>query len=42
MEKLAGNNDFIELLTGWQPKTTLEKKLILGIMHKKNHKDVNE
>ena len=42
MEKLAGNDKFIELISGWTPKSNLEKKLVLGIMHKKNHKDVTE
>ena len=42
MEKLAGNDQFIELISGWTPKSNLEKKLVLGIMHKKNHKDVTE
>ena len=42
MEKLADNDKFIELIAGWTPKSNLEKKLVLGIMHKKNHKDVTE
>ena len=40
MEHLAGNEKFINLLTGWKPKSLQEKKLVLGIIHRKNHKDV--
>jgi len=39
MEQLAGNEKFINLLAGWTPRNLLEKKLVLGIFHKKNHKD---
>ena len=40
MEHLAGNEKFINLLTGWKPKSLMEKKLVLGIIHRKNHKDI--
>ena len=42
MNKLTGNRKFIDQMVGWTPKTLLEKKLILGIFHKKNHRDVLE
>ena len=42
MEDLAVNKKFIDQLTGWTARTNLEKKLILGVMHKKNHKDMVE
>ncbi len=40
MENLAGNRKFVDQLSGWTAKSNLEKKLVLGVMHKKNHKDV--
>ena len=40
MKNLGTNEKFIEKWTEWQPKTALEKKLVLGIIHRKNHKDV--
>ena len=42
MNQLAGNEKFVSLFAGWTPKTLTEKKLVLGIIHKKNHKDVVE
>ena len=42
MQSLAGNEKFVGLLSGWTAKRPLEKKLILGIMHKKCHKDFKE
>ena len=30
------------MLTGWTAKTAFEKKLVLGIMHRKGHKNFEE
>ena len=42
MQKLAGNKKFIKMFEGWAPKNLFEKKLVLGILHRRNHKDVVE
>ena len=42
MHKLTGNKKFIEMFDGWTPKNMFEKKLVLGVIHKRNHKDVVE
>lgn len=42
MQKLAGNKKFVDTFVGWAPRSLLEKKLVLGILHKKNHKDLVE
>ena len=40
MPNLGKNEKFIDQLVGWTAKTPMEKKLVLGILHKKNHKDL--
>ena len=40
MKSLDSNQKFVDSLTEWKPQTPLEKKLVLGIIHRKNHKDV--
>ena len=34
--------DFIESLSSWKVRTNFEKKLVLGIMHRKGHKNFEE
>ena len=34
--------DLIDNLTGWKVKSTLEKKLVLGIFHSRGHKNFEE
>ena len=35
-------NNFIASLDGWRAKTSMEKKLVLGILHRKGHKNFEE
>ena len=35
-------NNFIASLNGWKAKTSMEKKLVLGILHRKGHKNFEE
>ena len=35
-------NNFIASLDGWKAKTSMEKKLVLGILHRKGHKNFEE
>ena len=30
---------FIDKLTGWKCRTNIEKKLVLGVLHRRGHKD---
>lgn len=34
--------EFVSTLTGWKAKTSFEKKLVLGILHRKGHKNFEE
>lgn len=34
--------EYISTLTGWKAKTSFEKKLVLGILHRKGHKNFEE
>lgn len=34
--------NFIKSLTNWKVRTNFEKKLVLGIMHRKGHKNFEE
>lgn len=33
---------FVKLMTGYKPKSIFEKKLILGVVHRIMHKNVND
>ena len=33
---------FVNSLKGWKAKTSIEKKLVLGILHRKGHKNFEE
>lgn len=35
-------NRLVQSLTGWTVRSSMEKKLVLGIMHKKVHKNFEE
>ena len=35
-------DEFVSTLSGWKAKTSFEKKLVLGILHRKGHKNFEE
>lgn len=41
-DHIEKRESFVESLEGWQAKTSVEKKLILGILHRKCHKNLEE
>ena len=41
-EDAAYRSNFISTLNGWKAKTSVEKKLVLGILHRKGHKNFEE
>ena len=41
-EDAAYRSNFISRLNGWKAKTSIEKKLVLGILHRKGHKNFEE
>ena len=43
--KIGGEYDskqFVNMMTGYTPRDLVDKKLILGIIHRRNHKDIEE
>eukprot|EP00353_Schmidingerella_taraikaensis_P007685 CAMPEP_0185572540 /NCGR_PEP_ID=MMETSP0434-20130131/4460_1 /TAXON_ID=626734 ORGANISM="Favella taraikaensis, Strain Fe Narragansett Bay" /NCGR_SAMPLE_ID=MMETSP0434 /ASSEMBLY_ACC=CAM_ASM_000379 /LENGTH=56 /DNA_ID=CAMNT_0028188461 /DNA_START=210 /DNA_END=380 /DNA_ORIENTATION=+ len=43
LDNIANNpRDLIDNLTGWKVKSTVEKKLVLGIFHSRGHKNFEE
>jgi len=43
LDNIASNpRDLIDNLTGWKVKSTVEKKLVLGIFHSRGHKNFEE
>ena len=35
-------NQFLQDFDGWKAKTSMEKKLVLGILHRKGHRNFEE
>ena len=42
MAKLGNNKEFIDNLVNWKTKSSIEKKLVLGVLHRRGHKDFEE
>ena len=42
MANLGKNKKFIDSFVDWKTKTSIEKKLILGVLHRRGHKNFEE